>query len=102
MSQAAERAVSSMTIGILDKFSCVKTLAKKLLSSSAFSLSVSVEVPSVFNKFPIDDFGLVFYFTYFQNLLAFFFAFKAMLFSLSILAFFYSLIFKKVSISLGC
>ena len=37
------------------KFSCVKTLAKKLLSSSAFSLSVSVDVPSVFNKVPIDD-----------------------------------------------
>ena len=54
---------------------------QKLLSSSAFSLSVSVEVPSVINKFPIGDLGLVFCYTYFQNPLGFLFAFKAMLFS---------------------
>ena len=39
----------SCTVGMLDKFSRVKTLAKKLLSSSAFSLSVSVDVPSVYS-----------------------------------------------------
>ena len=58
-----------------------KTLAKTLLSSSAFSLSVSVEVPSVFNTFLIDDLDLVVSFIYFQVLLGFFFVFKAKLFS---------------------